>query len=160
MKAATKGALGLVVVAIIAAVAGIAEAKINHPDPPKTIVTFNRLVPLAHHKGVSAAAGFAAEGSVTNLPEGDSLWLMDRDDVSYTIDQQATVSGEVWTAVSVQVGDPGQKLPFGINAAIVQATSACAGKLRQAIQEEKDTFPGLPEGCIEMASRQVRVIEP
>lgn len=111
---------------------------------------------------ISRSAGVVASGRYDPLDLGDSLWLMDDDGITYTIDGEADLSpnpllGNTWTARSVPIGD---KVGDVLKLAIVRADSDCANVLRERIASAKpdaQQFSQLPTGCDALAKASVTV---
>lgn len=147
------------VVAIVGAAPIIWAAYINDDDPPQTSITIQSITARGNHKGISSQDGFVARGKVVNLPAGDSIWLMDKDETSYAIAQEAARDGSRWQAESHPLGDSGAVLPFDLTATMIWANAACADTLRAAIRRDQWTLDSLPDGCREADSRKVTVTE-
>ena len=164
MASSAEKAWVAIVVASIVAVGGIAAAviprMIDDPAPdPVMEVAIDRVTPREKHKGVSEEDGLQASGPASNLPSGTTLWLMDKDVDSFTIDEEAEQSGGRWSASSYPLGD-GKAVPFDIRIAVVMANTDCANTLRKILREDESYLESLPKGCQEMHSRAVNVTEP
>lgn len=106
---------------------------------------------------VSAKKGFTAKGTVRNLPRGESLWVLDRDNDGFYVAQSATFQGETWSARSAPLGEDDQRRPFESEFVLVRATPNCADSIRNA----QDQFlKRMPKECVILETRFVRVTRP
>jgi hypothetical protein len=94
---------------------------------------------------VSQSQGFIASGKAASLGT-DTIWILDYDG-GYTVDQEASVSSETWTAVDRPLGDPSDRLPFYLTMRAVIANPHCAGVLSQINSTSNDYIQNLPDGC-------------
>jgi len=166
LLAAGISAGAVVVAALIAASAALiptflsdaASSQEPPPEPPAEI-TITSVEARGDHEGVSSRDGLQASGDVANLPKGSTVWLMDKDSSSYTVDQMAKISAGSWSAESHPVGDKTDVVPFAMEVAVILADSECAKSLKAEESQGDSVMETLPPGCQEMDTREVRVTE-
>lgn len=124
------------------------------------IVRIDTIEPRDGLPGISSSQGFEATGLAQGIQPGESLWLMDKDDVGLNIAQEATVADSKWSALSFPLGDEGARLPFTMEAAIVKADQSCSNALRLEMNTDDLWLQGLPDGCLEMDTRSLEVTRP
>jgi hypothetical protein len=131
----------------------------NGDGPKDPEITVSSAEPRGGGNVVTASDGYAARGTVENLPAGDSIWLMDKDPYGYAIAEQATISDGEWAAESHPIGDEDVDVPFTIEAAAIWADTECANALRESINGRVWYIESLPRGCREVATTEVSVTE-
>ncbi|MFL6162721.1 MAG: hypothetical protein ACJ74U_10885 [Jatrophihabitantaceae bacterium] len=102
----------------------------------------------------------AAKGTVAGLKDNEALWLLDSDEQTYTVDQQARVVGNNWSAISDgPFGDPNNKLPFAMSLVIVVASPSCDQALQAKSAAADSSLASLPVGCRVTDSRTIRITQ-
>ena len=94
---------------------------------------------------VSQSQGFIASGKAASLGP-NTIWILDYDG-GYTVDQEAAVYSETWTAVDRPLGDSSDRLPFSLTMRAVVANPHCAEILSQINSTSDDYIQNLPDGC-------------
>jgi hypothetical protein len=94
---------------------------------------------------VSRSQGFIASGKAASLGP-NTIWILDYDG-GYTVDQEAVVYSETWTAVDRPLGDSSDRLPFSLTMRAVVANPHCAEILSQINSTSDDYIQNLPDGC-------------
>lgn len=107
---------------------------------------------------VSRSKGFSASGSVTSSGHY-TVWILDYDG-GYTIDQQAVITADKWSAVDAPLGDSSDHLPFDLTMVAILATPDCAIRLAEISATENDYTNSLPDGCTIFGRRTVSVSRP
>ena len=101
-------------------------------------------------------SGAHATGTVSGLDPTLSLWLFDYDG-TYTIDQQAVVTGSRWSATSAPLGNA-PTFPHNATMKIVVATTSCSGTLTHDDAIGNSTLNSLPPGCATRGTVTVDVV--
>ncbi len=107
---------------------------------------------------VSNLNGFIARGKVSSLGP-NTIWILDYDG-GYTVDQQAMVVGDKWSAVDKPLGDSTDELPFNLTMVAVIGDQGCTTKLADIVDNKDGYTEGLPVGCKTFAKVTVRVSIP
>jgi hypothetical protein len=104
---------------------------------------------------VSRRDGFKAGGTTSALGK-DTIWVVDYDG-GYTVDEEATLAGAVWSAIDAPLGDDGDPLPFNLTMKALLATPGCATELARIAATPDDYVSALPTGCSEFGTVTVVV---
>ena len=124
---------------------------------PTTITASAMLTSPPDNMSVSRKNGFTAHGNARSLGK-DTIWIVDYDG-GYTIDGEALVSGNAWSAGDYPLGDSTDKLPFDLTMKALLATPGCAGQLLRIEGTNSEYVSSLPAGCTIFGSVTVVVDE-
>ncbi len=147
-----------VLAACILAAGGLVGAKIQRVIDPQHVApttTFGEAMPRGDNADVSATEGFIAQGTVEDMPLGDTIWLLTKDDGSFAVYGEASISGERWEFVAESV--EGSGVPFDVRAVVIWAKPDYANSLRDRVSRHDVTFVILPGGCREGPTFDVSV---
>jgi hypothetical protein len=107
---------------------------------------------------VSRRKGFVATGTASSLGSY-TVWILDYDG-GYTVDQEAKINGEQWSAADYPLGSRSDRLPFPLTMKAVLANADCATKLNKVSRSNSDYITYLPSGCKIIGQTTVNVSRP